>query len=1251
MSSRAIRLLLLAVLLGGGFLVYRTSLRPQPERLESWAEAALRDLFGPDLTHGAVEVDLLRGVRVSALRVQRPGATEPALYAESVEVRHDVLAMSAGVLALEKVVVRGPVIATHETASGDLELDFPFDPPKGGGKAMPTPALVVEGGTLRLAAHPASKTLRPGSTLVLGHFRVTAVPERDGTVRVEGGFLPTGLGLADDEEITFYGTGNLERGLLDVHALWDRLRLTPQVRRVVAPELLARVEAERLAEGPHRLAVRIARDPAVEAGRVRLFPSFSGTVRMDISAFPGAETIDARTVEQINDLFGKIDLAIEVSGSRVDVRRLTTSLAGADVRAQGKIEDDGEVVDVDIRVDGLRLDDPALLKALGPVGERIRDEFSAAGRADVLVTLRRERGGPFRWEATVDLVDATLVYLGRADPVLRTPSGRPLRYGFPWAAEHCFGRVFVGPSSVRFDPIVGRHGASVVRIRGAGERARDGGETGYVRWDEGDTRVLLTIETRDVPVDRDLEDAVEGSEFAGFLDTFRPDGVIDRIVLDIKKLPHADAAAAVEVDVELRGERFRYAPFPLVLEDVEGRVALRREPIPGGGRERRFEFSARGRAAGGTVSVAGTLDAVRSRGRVRVEAAGVTLDGPLEQAMRGSPAGKGALVEAWDFLRPRGPADVVADLPAGDDPAPERFAVTMRGASVRLGADDADAGIAVEDLTGTITVAGGRADLARLDGRVGRAPIAIAGWMQTGPTGRWDLAIATRRIAVTRGLLAAIARASPCDPVFPEGVTVVPGGHLDLELRLRRQPMQEGCDLAAAVTVRNADLDVRLGDLELSVEGGFSVDGDDVRMQDLRATGPGLSISIPRGRYGPAGIEGRVEARLTDLAVTPEVLHLLPASLRASFADATKDRLVQAPSLEVDAAADGALVLRGAIGLTARPDAPSGGAPRGLVELAPVRVSAPGKDGARTIEGRLLLRGLDLDVGTRLEEVEGAVDLRALRLGDDPSGEGDVRLSRARVAGILLEDLVVPARWHGGILEASPVTATAYGGRLEAQVRVHTRAPVGFEGRVRLADVSLERVRADLAPGLDFLGTASLDAELESATGTLRDLRASGTASVRDGDLGELPPVATIPALLGALVPGSRKPRFTGADVEFRVEDETVEATSIRLSGPLFSLDGHGTVDFGGTLDVTLAPQFVKSLLLPGALQVPGVGDVLGVLREDPFYVVRVRGPLDRAEPTLVPFPFLGPRRPAASGGPPESFDAETSRRIPHAFR
>ncbi len=71
---------------------------------------------------------------------------------------------------------------------------------------------------------------------------------------------------------------------------------------------------------------------------------------------------------------------------------------------------------------------------------------------------------------------------------------------------------------------------------------------------------------------------------------------------------------------------------------------------------------------------------------------------------------------------------------------------------------------------------------------------------------------------------------------------------------------------------------------------------------------------------------------------------------------------------------------------------------------------------------------------------------------------------------------------------------------------------------------------------------------------------------------------------------------------------------------------------------------------LPGALQVPGLGDLLGVLREDPFYVVRIRGPLATAKPVLDPFPFLGPRH-AAPEAAPVPFTATTSRRIPRWFR
>lgn len=389
---------------------------------------------------------------------------------------------------------------------------------------------------------------------------------------------------------------------------------------------------------------------------------------------------------------------------------------------------------------------------------------------------------------------------------------------------------------------------------------------------------------------------------------------------------------------------------------------------------------------------------------------------------------------------------------------------------------------------------------------------------------------------------------------------------------------------------------------------------------------------------------------MTDLAVTPELLGLLPASLRTTFADATRDRLLQAPSLEVDVDERGGLTVRGALGLTARPKAPPGGAPRGLVELAPIVVSAADARGDREVKGRLLLRGLDLDVGTRLEETSGVVELERLVLGDAASATGTLRLDHARVAGLALTGVVVPVRWADGILTAAPFEAGFYGGRLTGRVAVHTRAPVAFEGVLDATGVSLDALRGDVAPTLEVAGAVAAHVDFESPTGEFDDLLARGTVEVRDADLGELPPVASLPALLGSLFPDTRKPRFTRADLAFRIDRERLLADRLVLAGPLFEMEGQGVYDFAGTVDVTLAPQFLKSLLLPGALQVPGLGDVLGVLREDPLYVVRIRGPVATAKPVLDPFPFLGPHHPAPEPVP-VPFSATTSRRIPRWFR
>jgi hypothetical protein len=769
--SRWLRPVLLAALVGGLYFFQRTVLRPEPARLEAFAEAALAEIFGPHLTHGRVVADPLDGVRIEGLRVQGPDDPAPTLEAEAVELRHDPLAITAGVLRLKSVVLVRPLISTHETADGELELDFPFEPPTvRGARQTPPPTLVVTDGTFRLRAHATSAKFRSGYVLTLGAFHAKATPGPDGTVRVQGGFLPHGLGIARDEEITFQGTADLARDRFDVIAMWDRLLLTPEVRAVLA-RTSARVETQRLAEGP--TASRCA-SRATPTSR----PSACACSRA--SRAPCAST-SARSRARRPSTRGRASRSTSCSARSTSPSscRATASTSGGCPRrsrgprcAPGPRRGRGSSW-TSTSASRAAPRRPGAPRGARARGDEIREEFSAAGRADVLVTLRKDRGGPFRYEAVVDLIDATFVYVGKPMPGEKTPAGRPKRDGFPYAAEHCFGRVTVTPGEVRFDAIEGRHRGARIRVRGADERSRTGEPTGYVRWGDGDTEVKLTIEATQIPVDADLEAAVEGSTFAGFLDRFRPVGTVDRLVLDIVKTPHLDRAAAVELDVDLVGERFRYTPFPLELEAVDARVTLVRPPLPDGrDRGRRFDVRAKGRA-GAEVTVVATIDEHARRGRVRVAARGARIEGALETAMKASEPGKGALGETWAFLRPRGTVDVFADLPAGDDPAPERWDVTLRDVAIRLGDDGPDGGLDVTGLAGALHVVGGDAELWTCAGASGAPRPPRARWAPA--PRRWDLRVDTERIAVTRGLLTTIKRVA-VRPIFPEGVTIAPPG-------------------------------------------------------------------------------------------------------------------------------------------------------------------------------------------------------------------------------------------------------------------------------------------------------------------------------------------------------------------------------------------------------------------------------------------------------------------------------------------
>jgi hypothetical protein len=1253
-----------ALLLGGGWLWYRGLLRPDPQRLETWATAALQDVFGPETTHGRVEVDLLGGVQVYGLRVPSHQSEEPALWADSVEIQHDVLALSAGVLRLRRLVLRGPRISTHELETGEVELDFPFDPPKSSGKAAPMPEIEVAGGEFVLRASAQSKRFRPGFALRLERFHGTAKPLPTGGVAIKGGFSPAVLGFSGPQEIEFEGSADVAGRALDVVASWKDVKLTPELRSILAPDLAARLDPEMIEEGPNRLVVHLMRDPAVEAGRLRVVSDFEVRLRPSrvVTALPGvAENIDAHTAQEIDRILKDAQVRLRVSGTDVDIQALESSLMGGEVSATGKVTEGGKGLDLVVRMKGVRLEDEGLRQAFGTAAQELLASVDARGRVDAEVRLRRENGGPVEWSADFELRDATLRYLGRTIPGKTTPSGRPMKSGFPYAAEHVNGKVHLRPGSLTLETLEGTHGTARIRILGAGQKGLEAQETGFVRWDEAGTTVRLTVEATKVPIDDDVRDAVESSEIAGALDVHRLAGVVDRVLVDVSQDPD-DPKPLASLGLRLEDAGYSNRKFPLPLEHVQATIRMTRPKTGPGVRDQKIAIDAEGDVSGGgRVRVVADLAPIADRGRIRVWAKSVPLERGVAETVLTSEAGEGGLADAFRFLSPSGLVDVTADAPAYEDPVPASYWTSLRGVGISLrgraiGSEPAPT-VRVEDLTGLVTVKGKDVSLADIEGKLAGRTVRLAGTLEGGPAGAWDVSFQGRSLVLSPEILAVLDTMAPGGSVFPEEMSVEAGGRLDLFLRVKRPrpPPGGAAELSVIVDVRRADLVVHLGALSARVRGDFRVEPEGIALDDLLVEGDRLSIRANHARFGSAGLEGRVVVALDEVPASPGLLSLLPSAARDAISALAEDRLFSTKSLVVSAE-NGAIVVRGDLALLAAPGAPPGGAPRGRFTFAPLRVTAPAEGGRRVLSGTIGLAGAAFDAGAHLSEAFGTIEIQALDVGgtgtDAGAAQGSLALERVRVEGMLVQNLASTVVRENDRLSFGSITGQVYGGTLAGTVTVLSGPPTTYTGRVTVDGARIETAMADLSKrASEASGLLHLDAVF--AGGDESGLTAQGSVSVTQGDLGELPAVATLPALLSRVFPGSSRPRFTCAEAEFTIADDVVDASWLHLSGPLFDVTGSGTITFGGDLDLTLRPQILKSFLLPGALRVPVVGDVLSLFREDALYVVKVTGSIDDPQTKLVPFPALAPRRAPVRYDPlpPPAVQSEPLRRVPSSLR
>ncbi len=266
---------------------------------------------------------------------------------------------------------------------------------------------------------------------------------------------------------------------------------------------------------------------------------------------------------------------------------------------------------------------------------------------------------------------------------------------------------------------------------------------------------------------------------------------------------------------------------------------------------------------------------------------------------------------------------------------------------------------------------------------------------------------------------------------------------------------------------------------------------------------------------------------------------------------------------------------------------------------------------------------MGFDVGVRFDDLVGSIEAKTLTLGDTAAGEGSVKIASGRIAGIRVTGLEAPLVWREGILRA-PITAAFGGGRLTASTILHARAPLAYEGKALLEGFRIEELARELGvKDVKVKGTGRVQVEFQSRSGAASDLTAAGTVLICGGDLGTLPAPASIPALFASSLRDEKRPKFERLRARFTVADETLHVEHLVLAGPMFEVEGWGTLTFAGQLNLTLRPQLLKSLLLPGSQSMPIISDLLKLLPEDPLYVVRITGDISDPKTKIAPLPFI----------------------------
>ena len=204
-----------------------------------------------------------------------------------------------------------------------------------------------------------------------------------------------------------------------------------------------------------------------------------------------------------------------------------------------------------------------------------------------------------------------------------------------------------------------------------------------------------------------------------------------------------------------------------------------------------------------------------------------------------------------------------------------------------------------------------------------------------------------------------------------------------------------------------------------------------------------------------------------------------------------------------------------------------------------------------------------------------------------------------------------------GKLTIKKFNGTCCGGKVNGSVALDSESPNGeYSGKLNFDDISLKELMGNfIKEQQEWIGVCKGNIEFQGNGKDLKNLAAHGSATLREGQLAEVPVLLSILKLLNLSLP--KKESFHTAKLKYSVKDKIINIEELEVFSDSVELGCIGTVGFDSTVDLTVVAGLNKETFS----QIPFIGGlmdfVVGGVRKT-LTKVQITGTLSNPKSTMI---------------------------------